>query len=236
MNLLRGFYGLSSPAQQADSNDAGMEMSSYKPEIEEHSDDEPFSPLAVPFMASKNGHRKSNGVHNSRLNGREMEGSLTSASNGQMSDTEVVQTSAVGDTSNERSVRRRFKTEASNATTTCYDDDCKQDMGILDKMLPVSGLLGGTEIPGGLPVAILKVLDGALVGGKGKENPVLKVRKSSSTSSLQDQTSSLVNLGAQKYGSKVEVKSAGPLNQGGARTSVDMPPKPMNYRFKAALD
>lgn len=217
MNLLRGYYGLSSPAQQAVGNDAGMEMASYKAEIED-SDDEVFSPIAVPVMATKNGHKNLNGVHNSRLSIREVEGLLKSA-NGQISHSEVLQTSALGDSSNERSVRRRFKTDAIPAT--CDDVDCKWDTGVLDKSLPASGPSGPIESSGGLPVVMLKVLDGALVSGKGKESPV-KVKKSSSTSNLQDETSS--------------IKSVSPFNQGGSRTSFEVPPKPMNYRFKAALD
>ena len=69
---------------------------------------------------------------------------------------------------------------------------------------------------------------------KHKESAMSKVRKSSSTSSLQDQT---VNLGIHKFVSKVEEKLASSLilNQAGSRGFSDMPPKPP-YRFKTALD
>lgn len=239
MNLLRGYYGLSSPAQQTVGSDAGMEMSSYKLESEEHSDDEPFSPIAKPSIDLKDDHSLlANGAQNGRHNAREAKGT-SRLGNEHIVKAEVVPTLGIGDTGNERAVRRRFKVEAMNTPIASYEVECRQDIGILDRVLPVSGLSAGTESSGGLPVAILKVLDGALAGGKGKESPILsKVKKSSSTSSLQDQTSPQVNLGGLKYGSKVEAKSLSPLclNQAGSRASSDGPPKPMSHRYKAALD
>ncbi|MCO5608489.1 hypothetical protein L7F22_062700 [Adiantum nelumboides] len=238
MNLLRGYYGLSLPAAQADVNNAGMEMATYKPEIEEHSDDELFSHMTAVSSLVKTSHRSSNGAHHSRENGREMNSKTPSVFIGESSQMEVVQASASVDTSNERSVRRRFKPDTINPPAEiCNTVEVKQDTSILDRKLPVSGLLGGMESSGGLPISILKVLDGALAGGKGKESPILKVRKSSSTSSLQDQTIPQVNIGAQKYGLKVEVKSGTSLSQGVAKNSSDLPPtKLLNHRFKAALD
>ncbi|MCO5592146.1 hypothetical protein L7F22_046142 [Adiantum nelumboides] len=237
MNLLRGYYGLSLPAAQADVINAGMEMATYKPEVEEHSDDELSFPMTAVSSLLKTSHRSSNGTHHSRENGREMNSKTPSEVIGESCQMEVVQVSAAGD-SNERSVRRRFKPDTINPSAEiCNMVEVKQDMSILDRKLPVSGLLGGMESSGGLPISILKVLDGALAGGKGKESPILKVRKSSSTSSLQDQTISQVNIGAQKYGLKVEVKSGTSLSQGVAKNSSDLPPtKLLNHRFKAALD
>lgn len=238
MNLLRGYYGLSSSAAQADGNNSGMEMASSKWVVEEHSDDEVCPPRAAKYPPLSSSPSKSNGAYSSRLNDREVEGKSLPELNGHGSQTEVVQMPGAGDASNERLVRRRFKPDMINSPTeTCYNGEIKQDTSILDRMLPAFGLVGGTESSGGLPVTFLKVLDGALAGAKGKENPLLKVRKSSSTSNLQDQTSPQVSLATQKYGLKVEVKSAGsPLNQGGAKPSSDLPPKLLNYRFKAALD
>ncbi|KAI5063465.1 hypothetical protein GOP47_0022012 [Adiantum capillus-veneris] len=220
MNLLRGYYGLPLPAAQAD------EMASYKPEIEEHSDDELFPSLVAISYSLKTSHRRSNGAHHSRDDVREMNGK-TSELNTQSLEAEVVQASVAVDASSERSVRRRFKPDMINPfAETCNNIEDKQDTSIPDRRLLVSGLLGGAESPGGLPLA----------GAKGKESPILKVRKSSSTSNLQEQTSPQVNIGAQKYGLKVDVKSGIPLHQGVTKNLCDLPPKVINYRFKAALD
>lgn len=234
MNMLRGYYGLSSPAAQqaaADGKtDTGMEMASYKAETEQLSDDEPFSPI-VPVKDLRHDGINPNGAHiSSRPNGNGRDSVWKSTNSEQISNSGGLQNLAAsaGDTGNsERYVRRRFKPEAVNLLAICDDaNDSKRDMGILDKSLPASAFVGATESSGGLPDVILKVLDGALVGGgsRAKES-LVKVKKSSSTSSLQDEISS-----------KGE-KSASLFNQGGSRmASSDAPPKPSNYRFKAALD
>jgi hypothetical protein len=218
-------------------------------ELIEGEDDVPFSPIErPPLIGSGINSVTPNGLHNKgEVDGRTAP-SASRQSNGHAFSKEDVNqdqhillsgatpTSSIGDSNNERSVRRRFKGDSGNSPLG-PELEGKQDFNVPDKPESSLGLLSiGSEVSGVsvLPATMLKASDGT---SKHKESAMSKVRKSSSTSSLQDQPSLPVNLGIHKLVSKVEEKlvSSLTLTQAGARGFSDMPPKP-TYRFKTALD
>lgn len=238
MNLLRGYYGLSASAQQTSSAIEGMEMTSYRSDSEDHSEDEPFSPITKPAVTVEAEHNGlANGTRNAtRGVGKAKEISRLAGEHATRADTVPIMGLTDVDKAIERSVRRRSKVEPMNPIFCSYEK--RQDMGILDKLPPSSVFSSGTEGSSGRTSGMVKVVDGTLAGGKGKEVSALKVIKSSSTSNLQDQVNSQLNAGSSKYGLKIDAKSANQtsLNQASSRPLFEGLSKPVIYRYKAALD
>lgn len=225
MNLLRGYYGLSSPGQQTVSGIEGMEMTSYRSDSEDHSEDEPFSPITKPAISLDN-YVIANGPKNMDVRKAK---EISRVGNESLLREEIVPKMGMGDVdkSSERSVRRRSKVEAMNSTIGSSEVENKQDTGMQDRVLPSTVFSSGTE-SSSRSTGVL----GAFVGGKVEKVATSKVMKSSSTPNLQDQPELQADSGGSKYGPKVDIKSA---NQ----TSLNLfegLSKPIGHRYKAALD
>lgn len=125
MDLLMGYYGLSSPAKRTTCNIEGMEMTSYHSDVEDHSEEEPFSPITVSTMENEksalpNGNtitciRKDKEI--SRLSD-EYTPRAVSVSNVGMGEVDKV---------SETSVRRRSKVDAMNPASGFSENDTRQE-------------------------------------------------------------------------------------------------------------
>lgn len=238
MNLLRGYYGLSLPAQHSSCNNSeGMELTSYRPEGEEHSEDEPMSPLTPPSALKGDtgcvsiGRTSANNASTGKVMSRLSNECYTPES-------ALTPSFGVGDSdrSSEPSVRRRSKADGSCPATGSPERENKQDRDPPDKALQTSHALPiGTDSLGSRAAGLLKVLDGALVSGKSKDEPLPKVIKSMSTSNLQDQTSLQGSSSGTKYGSRLDAKPAHQV-QPISRSLFEGLSKPTLPRYKEALD
>lgn len=226
MNLLRGYYGLSSPAQQSSCTAEGMELTSCRSEGDDYSEDEPMSPLTPPSTLKSHTSVLSNG----KASANASTGKVMSRLSNEYTP-ESVSVFGVGDVdkSSEPSVRRRSKVDGMGPLTS-PEMEIKQDTADPpDKALQNSI---GTDIIGSRTAGFLKVFDG---GGKSKDEPISKVIKSMSTSNLQDQTSLQANSSGVKYSSKLDAKSANQI-QPISRSLFEGLSKPAIPRYKEALD
>lgn len=232
MNLLRGYYGLSSPAQHSSCTAEGMELTSYRSEGEDYSEDEPMSPLTPPSTLRSH-------LSNGKASANASTGKVMSRlSNEYTPESASVPSFGVGDgdRSSEPSVRRRSKVDGMGPLSGPSEIEIKQDTDPPDKVLQTSYALPiGTDSIGGRTAGFLKVFDAALVGGKTKDEPFSKVTKSMSASNLQDQTSLQASSSGVKYSTKLDAKSASQI-QPSSRSLFEGLSKPAIPRYKEALD
>ncbi|KAH7307218.1 hypothetical protein KP509_22G050100 [Ceratopteris richardii] len=185
LSSLRGYYGLS--PQDVNFSDTGMtEVPLNILEVDTCLDKRTISAETTTPLDPRDGYQKAGDKVCGKLNGRQIVGRTHQEMNGQVRQ-RTVQIPCADDSNNEGLVRRCFKPETPGPPCEiCYDIDVEQNPSIFDKMLQLFGRLGGKENVAGLPITILKALDGAFPGWK-DENTLLKVRESSSLSSLQVQ-------------------------------------------------
>ncbi|KAL4186154.1 hypothetical protein AMTRI_Chr09g12810 [Amborella trichopoda] len=215
MSSLQGYYGLSlSKANSNYTNNEGMEMATYKTGSSSRGKSLEDEPQSLPFDFPVNKHRKSRSLINGFL----------PESNGLLP--EDVPMSGAGDSESERSgeksVRRRQKTES---TLVGDAPPSKVSPAPRRNRASSSNLRDGD----GAHVNALPFGDSFMADGFGA------VRKSSSTSNLQDQDNvSPLRLGGPKRALKPDFQSLSAATI--ARPIFDGLPKPMGWRSKAALD
>lgn len=214
INLLRGYYGLSSLAKQP-CGGGGEKETSIESESCHYGDVGGFSPEAKSTLVLRHHDVLANEVQNSNLSAREAKG-ISRRGN----DCVIRELGGV-DKANERSVRRRSKVEIVNPMVGSYDvgDRC-----ILDSKLPSLGFSSAQGISADRPTRLLKVLDGALPGVKATGDVT------SSSATVHDQISS---SGGYRYGSKFDVHPANPTT---SRSLFDGLTNPLDHRFKVAID
>ncbi|KAH7292448.1 hypothetical protein KP509_29G069100 [Ceratopteris richardii] len=224
MMLLRGYYGLS-PTIQSPSATEGMELTSCHSDAEEHFEDEPLSPMTPPSKSkNEKDFGQNGGTPISRLSHEfSPEPTLVSGFG-----------KACMERSSEPSVRRRSKTDGMSPLLNGSETDMKLNTDFMQETSS-PGLSNGTDSLGIKTIGLLKALDGALISGKMKDDSMCRVKKSMSTSNLQDQTSVQVSSLNPKYGAKAEIKS-GNFVQPTSRSLFEGFPKPALPRYKEALD
>ncbi|MCO5580280.1 hypothetical protein L7F22_052423 [Adiantum nelumboides] len=232
MNLLRGYYGLSSPIQPSSFNAEGMELTSFRVEGEDFSEDEPLSPMTPASTSGNNKRLVENGKTPAIVS---TDRPISRLSREFTPESPSVPSFGLGavDRSSEPSVRRRSKVEGSSPLIGASEIESRQDTVSVEEQLQSShGLPNG---PDAKAPGFLRSLDGALVTGKSKDESISRVFKSMSTSNLQDQPSMQANLSSTKYTSKMDVRSGNHV-QAISRSLFEGLSKPALPRYKEALD
>lgn len=211
INLLRGYYGLSSLAKQPCGDD-GEKETSIESESCHYGDDGGFFPESKSTLVLRHHDGVlANEVQNKNLIAREAKGISRSGNDCVIRE--------LGDV--DKAVRRRSKVEIVNPTVGSYDIG---DRRILDSKLPSLGFSSAQGISADRPTRLLKVFDGALPGVKATGDVT------SSSTTAHDQISF---PGGYRYGSKFDVQ---PANLMTSRSLFDGLTNPLDHRFKVAID
>lgn len=235
MNLLRGYYGLSSPTQHSPCTSEGMELTSYRPEGEDFSDNEPLSPMTPPSTSKDDKRLFQNGNLSANISNERPMSRLSHEFTPESSSVPSFGLGAV-DKGSEPSVRRRSKVEGNSPLIGASEMDSRQETDPVEDVLQSPYVLSnGTDSLGFKATGFLKALDGALVTGKSKDESASRVIKSMSASNLQDQASVQANSSSTKYGGKIDMRSGNHV-QAISRSLFEGLSKPALPRYKEALD
>ncbi|KAH7277285.1 hypothetical protein KP509_39G043900 [Ceratopteris richardii] len=224
MNMLRGYYGLSSPTQNSCSKE-DRELLSYQSENEDCSEDEPWSPM-TPHSNSRNG---KDFLQNGRTPISRLSCEVTLDS-GSVSGFGVGSIEKVS----EQLVRRRSKADGTNPLVNGSEVDIKKETDYVEELVQSShGLSNGIESLGVKVIGCAKAIDGALISAKIKDEPLSRVKKSMSTSNLHDQGNVHSSIFIEKNGIKTDIKSGNFIP---SRSLFEGLSKPAIPRYKKALD